>query len=175
MGAVMATPDDSDLLAPQIRTAQIITGSIVMGALIFLGFALAKRLSGNFGPPGNPPIVSYLLAGMAIPILVAFAIVPNRIAAAARKRLAGQDPSGGAIPAPELIPVFVTRMTVADALLEGVVVMQLCAYLVEGQLFSLALAVVFLVGLALQFPTRARVQRWIERQQELLNEERLVA
>jgi hypothetical protein len=167
----MASPDDLDPFALPLRTGRILIAAMVLGATTFLGITLVLRNAGNMPPPPPLPIVSYVGIGFALTILVAYAVVPNQIAATARKQLP-REARSGQVPVARLTGLYLTRLIIAAALLESIVFMELIAYLLEGQLFSLGLGAVFLIGLALQFPSRGRVEQWIERQHEILNQER---
>src|SRR5207237_10518466 len=127
----------------------------------------------------------------AVLIGLALIVVPNMLAANWRQKIAqGIDPltttrppetileEGGPIPpppSPQADParsvrwwqLYQTRLIITAALIEGVIFFELVAYLTEGPPCSLGMAALFLVGLALLFPTQDRVERWIRTQQEL--------
>ena len=48
--------------------------------------------------------------------------------------------------------------------------MNLCAYLLEGEPWSLGIAAAFFLCLAAQFPTEGGVRRWTERQREAIEQ-----
>jgi hypothetical protein len=56
-------------------------------------------------------------------------------------------------------------MIIGMALLEGAAFYQAIAYYVEGQPLALGLGCLLLLGLIVQFPTRSRVERWLENQE----------
>jgi hypothetical protein len=96
------------------------------------------------------------------------ALVLPRTLEASLRRQAGphaEDPG-------RLWTLYQTRLILVAALLEGAGFMQAIFYLMEGQTFSLAVALVLLAWLALLFPTRAGVEEWVERQQELARQGR---
>ena len=51
----------------------------------------------------------------------------------------------------------------------GTIFFETIAYFVEGTEWALGVAALFLAALALLFPTRERVERWIRAQQELVD------
>src|SRR5262249_43814730 len=69
---------------------------------------------------------------------------------------------------------YQTRLIITAAQLEGVIFFALIAYLVEGTPWTLGVAALFFVGRALLFPTQERVERWIQRQQELVDQQKLM-
>src|SRR5262249_25088243 len=68
--------------------------------------------------------------------------------------------------------VFQNRLIIGLALLEGATFFLLIAYLAEGSFLALVPAWVFIIAMLMQFPTRVGVERWVEEQQQLLQEER---
>jgi len=50
--------------------------------------------------------------------------------------------------------------------------MNLCAYLLQGEPWSLAIAAAFFLCLAAQIPTEGGVTRWMERQREAIEQMR---
>src|SRR5262249_15847899 len=68
--------------------------------------------------------------------------------------------------------LYQTRMLIRAAPVEGAAFLNLIAFLVEGQAFSLGIALGLLLVLILQFPTRDGVERWIETQRERIAQER---
>jgi hypothetical protein len=156
----------NDFLTPRIRVMQIIAFSLVLGPAIMLAVVVAIRAGRNAAPPPPTPLVSYVLLGFAAMMIMPFAIVPNMAAAGARQRLIQgrvlNDDDIHAI----LCNVYQTRMIIGSAMLEGAAMAQFIAYLVEGRMVSLVVGGLLLAGLVLQFPTRGRVETWIERQLE---------
>jgi hypothetical protein len=170
--------ENNNLKADQrIRVMQIIVAALVMGALSFLAVAVLIRESGNF-PPRQPEMLSYYVGiPYGIALLVAHFVVPSRIGAAqgrlARNR-AMANPSARQVESSanpgQWYGIYQTRLIVGAALLEAGAFYFLIAYLVEGTAFSLAAGACFIAGIAMKFPTRERVERWVERQAQLQEE-----
>jgi hypothetical protein len=151
---------------------QIITAAIAMGSLIFLLFALVIRADGNMPEPPETPVLSYVGVGFAVMAFLAVAIIPNRVALSGLKHFTrGQgrvlDTNEEAI---ELCALYQTGLIVGLAILEGATLLQIIAYLLEGQQLSLIVTATLLMGIILQFPIRQRVAAWIERQQGKLEQ-----
>jgi hypothetical protein len=68
--------------------------------------------------------------------------------------------------------LYQIQLIVGDAMLEGATFLQLIAYLLEGQPWSLAVAGLLVALLLLRTPVRTRVERWVERQQALVEQAR---
>ncbi len=150
--------------------------------------------------PVPPPATSPMDAGEMITwMAVAFAavslplsfVVPGRIADRSRASIvAGTwkppvQPRGSApvVPSPfslevlqtdigKLALLYQTQWIVGAALIEGTTFFSVIAYMIGGNPIALALAILLLAAMFARFPTRLRVASWIDRQQELLIQDR---
>jgi hypothetical protein len=165
---------ESEELTPRIRAMQIVAGALVLGALIFLGVVIAIRLAGQAPRPPKTPMLSYVGIVFTVMVLVPLALVPDRVIAAGRKQIARgeRDASTASDETLRLANLYQNCMIIRLALLEGAAFFQIIIFHLEGQQLSLILALILVVGMVLLFPTRARVESWIEKQQEKLEEER---
>jgi hypothetical protein len=165
---VMSEPADEPNFRQRLLTMQIIVAALVLGVLFFMGIAIFARATGNAPPAADDTLLVASLA-FAVPAALLHVVLPGRIVAAARHQLArqlGKPPSG-------LLNLYQSQMIVGAALLEAPIFFFLIVYMLQGQLVSLAAAVVFLAGLALQFPTAGKLQRWLMQQQGRVEDERL--
>jgi nitric oxide reductase large subunit len=159
---------------------QIIVGAILLGIVAFLGIAVSLRTQPQFQQqPAGVPILTYTSAAFTLMMLVLQAVFPGMVATASRRKLATATPPSSANAGLELSPeviglcgIYQTRLIIAAALIEGGAFFCLISYLVEGQWPSLAIAVFCVVVIASKFPTRGRLERWLEAQQEVLQYER---
>jgi hypothetical protein len=182
----MAELNSQDRLARQVRIMQIIWAALLAGTLTLLVVAVIMvQTRGPLLPPGNPPIVSLLALGVSIAILAAWRMVPPMTVKAARWRIAQGQWSppgpqyGRAAPMPatdaeKLLHVYQTQLLIGMALLEGAAFFASIAYWQEGAAWVLGLAIALCLLLALQFPTRIRVEQWLEEQLVLLEQARQV-
>lgn len=159
-----------------VRTSQIILAALAMGIVMFAGIVL-------LGIPGDKPAEGRLLSMIAVAVgasnLVLCLVVPGVIAAGNRRKIAAgawpaaEQPAAGAqTDFGRLAMVYQVKMIIGAALLEGGCFLALCAYMIERQLSSLAVAAVLLAALLAHFPTRRRVEAWIEDQLRRVDEER---
>jgi hypothetical protein len=183
----------SDTLAPFTRTCQIIVAALVMGVVSFLvvvllfvpkSMMLAPVLAeaGPAGaaapapPPAGLPIISYIALAMAVSVLVLSFVVPKLIVSNARSQIAkGTAPKTGKAEeaeAAEFLPVYQTQLIIGAALLEGGAFFAAIAYMLERSPLALVAAGVLLGLLVTRFPTTERVRAWIEKQLELLQQQR---
>lgn len=172
-------PPSAELtLDRRIQVMRIILVALMGGVGALMVIAVVMRTGGQFGPPRENPVITYVSFAYAAGIFAAHAFVPNRVAAGVRRRLAGDvapsapDDTGLSPDEKSLCAAYQTRLIVAAALVEGAAFMFLIAYMIEGNWISLAAGVACLVLLAAKFPTENGVRRWMEAQQELLAAER---
>ena len=167
-----------------LRTMRIIHAALLMGCLTFAVIVIVMRAREN-RPGPDPPLVSLMGLALAGVMGLTALIVPNVLAATWRQKMArGIDPTSPTRPSsPQATAgqsvswwgLYQTRMIIMAALLEGVIFFVLVAYLIEGPVWNLGIAALFLVGLALLFPTRERIERWISAQQELVEQQKRTA
>jgi hypothetical protein len=179
------TGSDAQRLDTHLRITRIIIGAMMMGIVSFLAvviFVTQQREPNQ----DSQSLVSYMAVGGLALALVTWFLIPDLVV----KGLVGQIAAGTWKPpknaeteerapltdyptdASKLLLVNQTRAIIATALLEGAAFFGLVAYLVEGQLFVLAVPGVVLALLALTFPARERVVQWAEVQQVRINDMR---
>ena len=162
----------------QVRTMQISVGAQAVALLTFFVVALFMRSQGQLAPPPEVPVVSYTMVLFTATVCLAAAFVPGISLAAGRRRLAEEESAQPAKPG-ELegeasmrwYGLRQTNLIMRTALFEGAAFGLLVAYLVEGQLWTALLALLFLPVILLHLPTRAAVEAWVERQRELAQQE----
>jgi hypothetical protein len=169
--------DQPGLLDQVLRINQIIIGGLVVGVVFFMVIVLAF-LGARVQPLDPQAIVSIVMAAFALMMLPARFAVPGLIVSSNCRKIAQgtwqprQQP-GAAIPDTDegkLLQLFQVKTIVGAALLEGAAFGNLVAFLLEGQVYSLALAVLFALGILVGFPTRSGLSEWLETQQRRLNE-----
>jgi hypothetical protein len=169
-----------------VRTLQIIVAALVVGCSIFLAIVFVIAAGSSKVP--DPPLFTYIALAFAAGAVGARLIIPRIFAAQARRKIlagtwgvvGGNSPASDTGPAEhddasKLAQVLMARTILAAAILEGAAFLLLIAHLVEHSPLSLAAAIVLIVVLAAHVPTQSRVDRWIEDQTRLLNEERQLA
>jgi membrane protein YdbS with pleckstrin-like domain len=153
----------------QLRVMRIIAAALMMGLSVFL--ALAIFLVQQRQPrPDQPIVISYLAVGFFAVILVLWWVIPDRAIKPAISQLAARGPGNDLTDTSSLLPLYQTRNIIACALLEGAAFFGCITYIVEGQVFALAIPAVVLALMVLTFPTRDRVSQWVEEQQRRIND-----
>jgi hypothetical protein len=181
----MSTDSWQERVGRSLVVLQVIVTAMVVGCMLFLAITLflqpePKPLGGN-----QTPILTYVGLGLAGVVLVVRTIVPGRVVAAGRQAIARDlgpvlarsspnllaDPDRGGELADRLAALFTTRTIVACAPIEGAAFFQLVAYLAEGQLLALGVAITLILVLGGHFPTRSAIVSWIEAQARRIDEE----
>jgi hypothetical protein len=179
----MASIGDEAPIDDVTRISQIIGGALITGVLFFLGIASVIGLR----EPEFGTLVTYVALALAAVILPLSFLVPHWVANRNRRAIAAgtwapPSPGGSQAPriSPEAIPTdadklamaYLPQFIVGAALLEGSAFFAGIAYFLGQNPIALGLALLLVGGLILRFPTRHRVQLWVEKQRDKLVLER---
>jgi len=161
-----------------LRVTQIIVGTLAAGVFFFMVVMLV--LSGmQFQPMGAEAVISLVGAGIGVMAVPPRLLVPSLIVNSSVQRIArgtwtpGRQPMGQSPPETDegkLLQVFLTKTIVGNAILEGAAFFNLVAFILEGQLYSLVLAVLLLLGILASFPTSAGLTDFLETQTRRVRE-----
>jgi hypothetical protein len=177
------TPEQYAAMEPDkvLRIMQIIAGALMGGVVSFAGVA-SFIVFGNAPaaqPGGQPPavggseIMMYMAMGFAVIAVVMSFIVPNLISAAGVKRVAKMAQDGTATGPKELfgrlLAVAQTKMIIALALVEGAAFFSLIVFIITKSLIPPAVVGALLLVMAIHFPTKFKLARWLEDQQRALS------
>jgi hypothetical protein len=172
-------------LAPRVRVVQIIVAAMALGtiALTAVAYFWAPRAERK---AQQLPIISYVALGL-VPLHLAGSLVVGKgMTRAVRKSLARQQlvlSQPGAVfqQVGELldrfgqrgwfVALFQPRAIVLAALLEMAACVNVVAYFLEQQTFSLVAAGALVVILLMQMPTLYGTAQWVEQQGRLLDDE----
>ena len=150
----------------RLQQLRIVHLAMWAGCVLFLAVALFMRAGGPVDP--NRSLLTTIAVGYGLLMLLASRIVPALIV---RQRLQKMKPAeragygdDAAEALPQLVDLYWTQKIVGFALLEGGIFFLLIVYLVEGQLVSLLVAGLFLIGFLEDHPTQGRMEEWIEKQ-----------
>lgn len=155
----MATSDD-DIRLP-LRNMQIITFALAAGVVIFMAIVgfLGLRDGANRAPEQLPIITIIAFAMLAADFAMTL-IVPRQIVAAGIQRIAQSRVSGDL---KMLLGLRQTSLIITLALFEGPAFVGCVAFLIERQVYALAVPILALVGMAMHFPTENSLRDWLER------------
>jgi hypothetical protein len=151
---------DERTIAPEVRrrvkTLQIVVGALATGVLAFAGVAWSLARPGDLGLLGAVGLFTV------VPAVLLAAVAPAFVARAALRQAAtsaGERPTSAA-----LLQAFAARTISAAAILEGVAILNLVAYLLEGGAWNLAAAGVLVLGMFLVLPTVGAAVSWMAEQ-----------
>ena len=151
----MITELQREQLKQVLRPTQIIVAALASGIVAFfiIVLVLGPKVAGEAQPAGR--LVTNAGFAFAIVGAVAWIVLRNVLARQSRKSVLAGD-------ARRLAADYQTRLIVSCALLEGIAMLNLVAYLIEGQQASLIYAGAYLLILVCQFPTLDRLERLVE-------------
>jgi hypothetical protein len=164
----MAHAQTTQNLDGHVRTARIIAGAMMGGVT---AFAIVLLVSGGNRQPGDP-MLAYLAVVVTLAVLTAQSFVPGAAIRGGRRALesevgAGKVADSQAV-ALRLARLYLTRMIIKFALLEGAAFFVLVAYAVSARTWLFGLAAVLLAVMAFAFPGRGRLESWIHDQLQLM-------
>jgi len=136
-----------------VRAAQIITIALVMGVVTFA--VIAVLFVGALQPPPDGRLISGLGAGFAVIAFVMHLVVPAMIA----------RPQAQFTDEKQLYGAYLGKTIIGPALLEGAAFFNIVALIIEHNWWSLAIAGGLVFWMLAMFPTRTRVDHWVETQQ----------
>jgi uncharacterized membrane protein (DUF485 family) len=163
-----------------LRQGQVIIGALTAGILLFMLIILFV-LGTGFEPLAADALISIVMAALAIGVVPARLVVPGLIITAncqqiARETPAAQEQSPSASePAPDegkLLQAYLATTIVGAAFLEGAAFGNLVAFMLEGQIYSLLFAILFMLGILAGIPTADRLSDWLRGQQRRVQEMR---
>jgi len=154
--------DTSSPEATPIKTLQIIVG-ILIGMLVVSMIIAVMRFPFFKGevPDGNTVVLSYI--ALAVSLIAIFAICPLLLASMQR----AQPPAADVDQADRqnaLFAVVAQRTLVEQAILKGMGVFNLAAYISERQIWSLLVTTAIILLMVFRFPKRDRTAGWLAQQ-----------
>ncbi len=151
---------DGPDISGDVRGMQIITASLMMGVMAFMGVALVMN-EGELR--SEPDLVSWVGIGFATIAFVAHVVVPTMMR---REQIAQLDPQEVRNADSDtkyrlLIPIYRSTHIIACALLEGAAFFNLIAYQTEAFMGALGVAMFLALSIGARFPTEPRIRSWI--------------
>jgi hypothetical protein len=170
-------------LKPGISQLRLIVGSLAVGVLVYLYFAVVAWVMGMGEPmTGLTNLFRCVAIGTApLAFFASRALSAAYVQRACRKFAARElavphdDRQGETLPGPlaelgnagKMFCVYQTQTIVAVAVLEGAALMCVAAFCLTGSLAALALALALVAAIISLWPTAPAVAEWIERQLRL--------
>ncbi len=160
----MSLPENS---ASRLRQLQVVVAALAGGAALFLVVVLALPRPGDAGRAD--PFLVYLAIAATVGAVGARFALPGLLRTQGRRQLRAGKAIRGANDDERLLAVYQGEVIVGAALLEGAALLCAVAYLLERSPIGVGLGFA-LVALMLfwEFPTRGRLEPWLEEQGKLL-------
>jgi hypothetical protein len=146
-----------------IRTMQIIAGALIGGVTIFAATAVLE--TGALDQPSAGQTLASIAAGAVLLVMVPFMVIPGYFSASATNTEIDETLSHEHSELFEHCGVYQTRMIIRFALLEGVAFFNTVALIAEHNWWSLAIVGVLVMAMLAMFPTRTKVEYFVEQQQ----------
>ena len=151
----------SPALDEMVRTMQIIAGALIAGVLLFALISVVAI--GALSQDSSGTVVSLVGVFLAVAALVMHRVVPSAIEQQARQGASRR------LSVDQLAGLFRTRLIVGLAILEGAAMLNVVALIIEHNWWSLGITGLLVFWMLAAFPTRTRVDHWIETQQMLMS------
>jgi hypothetical protein len=182
--SIMSDDNWRDQLPQKVRVLQIIVGGMSLGCFMLLVVAILFSIirKGEI----EQSILTYISLAAAGTSFGVWLIAPGIMLAQGRKKIcqtllnaapqqgdrsAGDKTEAEDKIALQLIPLFMTKIIVSCALLEGPIFFLLIVYILESGMLSFLTAIAMLILLVAQMPTVGRAVNWMENQIQLVEAE----
>jgi len=149
-------------LSGTVRTLRIILFALVSGCLTFVGIAVCLQIAGGLQPNGAF-LITPIALGFCLLEAILQAVIPEMQTAAARRRVATQQPGADAV---ALLGVYRSRVIVGAAMCEGGAFFAVIAYMIEGHTAILIVALLLVVLILVRWPSEERLRMWLVAQYE---------
>lgn len=140
-----------------VRVLQIVTAAILAGPLLFLGFIFTQPAP----PPVDTPSQSYIGAAAGAFVILMTMLIrlrPRPASVPQDFRNDNFDPAADPV-FTALLPVYQVEHIIKIALLEGVAFLNIIAFKMERQSWTLGVAGLLLALIVVRFPTVAGLQQ----------------
>jgi hypothetical protein len=142
-------------LGQRVRVMQILAVALVLGVVVFAGIVF---VTGALNQPPQGGFLSFFGGGVAAVMIVLHFVVPGIMANnAAQESSAASDED-------RWCGMYQVKLIIGMAMLEGAAFLNLVACMAEHNWWSMAVTGALVLLMLLQFPTRTRVEQWIETQ-----------
>ena len=169
----MSQPNDADDLSTTLRAGRIVTLALAAGIGLFL--AVTAFLPRAPGPVAADPwslrgplAIAALVVGWGA--LLLHPLLQDVLIAGRMANLVRATGPVAAVPDRGLAGLYLNRLIVGSALLDGAAVFNAIAYCMEGSKLNLGLAILLALAVLSRIPVRERAVAWIEQRRIRLEE-----
>lgn len=155
-----------------VRTARIIAIALALGVAIFLaivaGLVRRGRLFDAQPWSMSSALISLIACAYGVVTIATAPLLARAVSDAALRRLAKAAPDE--TDNHSLAKLFLNRMIIGSALIEGAAFFCAIAFMIEGKAPAFIVALIGVVALMLRIPSRAGIESWIDEQRGPLRE-----
>lgn len=146
-----------------IKTIQIIAAALIMGVVIFAGFAVVIQ-SGAEADPQDEGIPILLIAASVFTVMELGARQVMMMVFDKKLKQEIEEYRGDQSSAEQFLGLFQTRTIISFALCEGAAFFGVIVYIIEGHPGGLGLAGFLVALMAISFPTENKFRSWVRSQ-----------
>jgi len=149
--------------ASRLRQVQIVVAALAGGAASFLVVASVLRLPGEV--ERTEPLLGYVAIGITAGALGARFVLPGLLRTRGRKQIRAGEAIRGSTDEERLLALYQSEVILGAALLEGAALFGAVAALLERSPIGIGLGIMMItLMLFWEFPTRVRLEDWLEEQ-----------
>ncbi|MCH9654680.1 MAG: hypothetical protein K0U86_21285 [Planctomycetes bacterium] len=167
----MSSPLPQPTLQERHRVMMIIWFAMIVGVVVF-GVVVSIQING-MKPDAGLPVLTFAGMGMAALMLVLRFIIPNLIARTQFAQTMQTAKTEANNDEEQMLgnfyQVFMVRLIIGMALLEGAAMLNLVAVMVENQRLAFIPVAILLLGMIFSIPTKTKLDGWIRNQMENYN------
>ncbi len=159
-----------------VRLLSVVVGALLAGLVGFAVFAMIVPSAAGGAVEGRGSVMSYFACAFGVVSLWLAPTLGSLAVKSGLRRLSAETPAGG--PGADranrvasasqaesaVIGLLVSKTIVVAALLEGGGLLCFVAAWVEGRYWPMVVGGLLTAALAVQYPTRDRARRWVDRQ-----------
>lgn len=164
-----------------VRTLRIIVFAQIVGVLLFTGFVFFMLAPGEDAAPGADaadnalPLMTVMAMGFLFMAATArFVLIPVLTVAQRRQFAARAENLSPDERKTALLPMYQTLTIISVAILEGAAFFAAIAYMLEGHPLTLVCVLILVTGILLHFPSRGRVESWVDGQLRRAEEDQML-
>jgi len=163
----MINPFDVKIPVDILRTSQIISAALPVGAMTFLLVVLGLTVGNGQSLNQSLDAMTLVLLGLTIMVMGSYLFVPANVAKStalqqfSNVELEKEVVKESSQQIKQLASIYQTSMVIGSALIEGIAFFAIVVVLLEQSVWALVIASAAILKLFLRIPTESRIQNWM--------------
>lgn len=163
----MINPFDVKIPVDILRTSQIISAALPVGAMTFLLVVLGLTVGNGQLLNQSLDVMTLVLLGLTIMVMGSYLFVPANVSKStalqqfSNVELEKEVVKESSPQIKQLASIYQTSMIIGSALIEGVAFFAIVVVLLEQSVWALVIASAAILKLFLRIPTESRIQNWM--------------